>query len=332
MKNFTLPIVAALLLAWFSLHAIELQHEEREEIEEAGIELAEQLDEARDAKAELSEELQILKEEGEEWEAGTVELELHNMEQDMVLLEKLLTRHDALMEVSRGDDPEAFHQHMASFHRDQVHTELRRELNELTMHSKRLRRELGHLAEEGDSAEAREAEQDLAMILKALNTQEELVDLWAKAAAGWEAGNEESAERLDEEFWTRRDAVDFEREQSHLERELVRIEHQQAELRKEAQWLEKRRAILSRTIGSHRKLAEVRKQVLRAHREGDEGRAEEMEETLERLTERFHIENELRHLRLELHFAEREHGAEEEVAELREAIRELSQEWEELQD
>jgi len=331
MKNFFL-LLASLSLALLLLSGVELELEERQELEEAGIELAEQLDEAREIKAKLSKELRHLNEEGEQWEAGNIELKLHNAELDVVMMEKLLKRHDVLLKASQGDDAESFEQKIADFHRSHVDTEMRRELNELTLNSKQLRREIGHLTEEQEHGEVRRLEKDLAVVIKALNGQEELIAHWAKTTAVGEAGNEEAAERLEQEFWIQREAIDSERERSYLERELVRIEQQQVDLKKEAEWLEKRKAILSRTLGSHRKLAEVRKQVLRAHKDHDEASVEELEETLERLTERFHVENELRHLRLELHFAERERGAEEEVAELREAIRELNEEWERLQD
>ena len=101
MKKFTLLVLSTLTLAWLTLQAIELEPEERDEIEEAGIELSEQLDEAQQNKEELSEELKHLNAEGELWEASNLELELHNVELRVELLEKLVSRHrDCLLYTS----------------------------------------------------------------------------------------------------------------------------------------------------------------------------------------------------------------------------------------
>ena len=332
MKKFRPLVLSSLTLAWLTLQAIELEPEERDEIEEAGIELSEQLDEAQQNKEELSEELKHLNAEGELWEASNLELELHNVELRIELLEKLVSRHRDVLKAVKGDDIEFVEEKLDGFHRAWTETELRQELNELSMRSKRLRLEIKQLGEIEEYEEKRGLKQELSTVMETLQEREELIALWSKTVAVWETGDEETAERLEQEFWNKRETAESQREQAHLELELIRIEQQQAKLKSEAEWLETRKANLSRTITSHRKLADLRKQVLRAYNSGDEAHAQSLEETLEVLSERFNIENEMRHLQHELHFAEKEHGTEEEVAELREAIRELSEELKSLQD
>ena len=117
MKKFTLLVLSTLTLAWLTLQAIELEPEERDEIEEAGIELSEQLDEAQQNKEELSEELKHLNAEGELWEASNLELELHNVELRVELLEKLVSRHKDVLKAVEGDDIEFMEEKLDGFHR-----------------------------------------------------------------------------------------------------------------------------------------------------------------------------------------------------------------------
>ena len=123
MKKFTLLVLSTLTLAWLTLHAIELEPEERDEIEEAGIELSEQLDEARQNKEELSEELKHLNAEGELWEASNLELELHNVELRVELLKSWSLDTEMYSRRSK-DDIEFMEEKLDGFHRAWTETEL----------------------------------------------------------------------------------------------------------------------------------------------------------------------------------------------------------------
>ena len=157
-----------------TLQAIELEPEERDEIEEAGIELSEQLDEAQQNKEELSEELKHLNAEGE---ASNLELELHNVELRVELLEKLVSRHRDVLKAVEGDDIEFMEEKLDGFHRAWTETELRQELNELSMHSKKLRLEIKQLGEIEEYEEQRGLKQELSTVMKTLQEHEELIAL-----------------------------------------------------------------------------------------------------------------------------------------------------------
>ena len=95
--------------------------------------------------------------------------------------------------------------------------------------------EIKQLGEIEEYEEQRGLKQELSTVMKTLQEHEELIALLSKSVAVWETGDEETAERLEQEFWNK--TAESQREQAHLELELIRIEQQQAKLKAEADWL-----------------------------------------------------------------------------------------------
>ena len=323
-KTYVFQAILALCIG--SAHAaLDLEPEEFESIQEIGFELEEQIEELEFEKDDLSVEIKVLREEGELEVIGFIEANIEQIDKDMALIENLLKTHRAWKESADGNDEELFELKSRAFEHAHVNLDLMRELNELEKDARQIRHEIRIHNEEGLENEVRRNERILKRVELNIVAQKDLVSDWTKIKPVLDAGNHEDAEQMQTAFDQKRHEMGFKRELMQIQRHIEEIEEREVELGREKEKLMVEKYMLRMTMASREKIHNLWKQMIKAQQDGDDFRAEELEEKIDGLNEKIELQHELKDLQVELREV-MEGGNSTEVGELKAAIQELQQE------
>lgn len=340
MKIPFLPVLLPFALLAAPVVAVEIEDEDLEELHHIGEELREELEILQAEREEIGSILEELKGELEEAEESghrrelereiqSLRIETETFRRVIPMLQRVLTAQASALKAAEGEDEDVFWQAFDQFHRTNEGYGLRQEIVYLEQERAISRADLKDAKKFGEKGEAPWIMLELQMVEHNLAAQHKLLHKWEELEVLWKQDPNADTDEQEEAFWVAMDVNELERQKREIHHSMEILKLEARELEMQQARLKKRHMELQDRVAEHGKIEAIFGQLQKARAEGDEFKAEELEEAYHAQREAYHIKLEIRHLSEELEFLRRE-GEEEETREIAGHLEELKEELEHL--